>query len=68
MSGHVAGGNLKGTSGHRQAALSGGGTAVSDPVHCPGKAGRIAGVFLLRNGSGMMLESEQAHFVGAEIE
>ena len=51
--GHVAGGNLKGTSGHQPEALSGGGTAVSDPVHCPGKAGRIAGVFLLRNGSGV---------------
>ena len=34
-------------------ALSGGRAAVSDPVHCPGKAGRIAGVFLLRNGSGV---------------
>ena len=36
-------------------ALSGGGTAVSDPVHCAGKTGRVPGVFSVRDGSGVMM-------------
>ena len=64
MPGDVSGGDVKGTAGYQPENLSGGGAAVSDTFHCTGKTGRIPGVFSVRDGSGMMLESEQAHFCG----